>query len=139
MAAPSNKTGTVEFIYGPMWEESLANAIKDSPNIIQKIKEFKDFKSKNPLQPFGSSDRGFSSTGIYKNYLPKAFKCHLNLDISIIYELSGRNPTIIKLYGVFTHAEMGTGQPENPRVQKNMAKRLAREDIERYLKKLLLA
>lgn len=120
-----------------MWEESLANAIKDTPNVIQKIKEFKNFKEQNPLTQYGKNDKSFSSEGIYKQYLPKAAKAHLTPDISIIYELSGRNPTTIKLYGVFTHAELGTGQPSNKNIQKSMAKRLSRESVESFLKKLL--
>lgn len=138
MAAPSNKKQTVEFVYGPMWEESLANAIKDTPNILQKVKEFRDVKQGSPLASFGTSDNTFISGGIYKSYLPKARKAHLTQDYSIIYELSGRDPTLIKLYGVFNHADLGTGQPPNIKLQKNMAKRLSREDIETYLKKLLI-
>lgn len=139
MAAPSNKENSVEFTYGPMWEESLVSVIKDTPNVIQKIKEFKAVKEQNPLAQFGSSDKSFASTGVYKQYLPKAMKAHLTQDISMIYELSGRNPTKIKLYGVFTHADLGTGQPANIKIQKNMAKRLAREELEYFLAKLLLS
>ena len=138
MAAPSNNSMSVVFEYGPLWEESLASAIKDTGNILQKVKEFKNFKEKNPLAPFGANDKPFTATGIYKQYLPKALKAHLTTDISIVYELSGRNPTKIKLYGVFTHADMGTGQPPNIKIQKNMAKRLAREDVESFLEKLIL-
>jgi hypothetical protein len=104
--------------------------MKDSPQIVNKIKDFRELKSKNPMDPFGSTDRSFVSSGIFKQYLPKALKAHLTPNISIIYELSGRNPTTIKLYGVFTHAGMGTGQPPNKTIQKNLAKRLANEEIE---------
>lgn len=108
-----------------MWEESLANAIKDKPNILQKIKEFRDIKQENPLAAFGTNDGTFIPGGIYKSYLPKARKAHLTQDHSIIYELSGRDPTVVKLYGVFTHAALGTGNTPNPKIQKNMAKRLS--------------
>lgn len=117
--------------------ESLLSALKDSPHIIKKIEEFKAVKEANPLALFGSNDKSFASNGIYKQYLPKALKAHLTSDISIVYELSGRNPTTITLLGVFTHADLGTGQPANPKIQKNMAKRLAKEDIENYLASLL--
>ena len=121
---------SVVFEVGPLWEQSLRSAMKDSPQLVQKIKDFRELKSKNPMNPFGSNDRSFTSTGIFKQYLPKALKAHLTPDISIIYELSGRNPTTIKLYGVFTHADMGTGQPANTKIQKNLARRLANEEIE---------
>ena len=137
MAKPNQPTSSVVFEEGPLWIESVVTANKDTANILQKIKEFKDFKERNPRAPFGSNDRPFAPTGLYKQYLPKALKAHLTPDISIIYELSGRNPTNILLYGVFTHAALGTGQPPNIKIQKNMAKRLAREEQEFFLGKLL--
>lgn len=127
MAKPAQPSSVV-FEEGPLWIESVVSAVKDSPNVIQKIKEFKDVKTNNPMSPFGSKDAPFIGTGIFKKYLPKALKAHLTPDISIIYELSGRNPTNIKLYGVFTHADMGTGQPPNLNIQKNLARRLTNED-----------
>jgi hypothetical protein len=133
MARPTIPPGipiTVVFEIGSLWEKSLVSAIQQSPQIIQKIKDFRELKSKNPMTPFGSNDKPFISAGIFKQYLPKALKAHLTPDISIIYELSGRNPTTIKLYGVFTHADMGTGQPPNIKIQRNLAKRLANEEIE---------
>lgn len=142
MAAPSKNSAqsanSVVFEEGQLWEQSVIAALKDTPNIGQKIEEFKRFKAANPLAQYGSNDKPFAPTGIYKQHLPKAMKAHLTQDISIIYELSGRNPTVIKLYGVFTHADLGTGQPPNIKIQKNMAKRLAREDIESFLEKLIL-
>lgn len=107
-----------------MWDSSLISAVKDTPIVVNKIEEFKKFKSENPLATFGTNDKPFAATGIYKQYLPKARKAHLTPDISIVYELSGKDPTIITLYGVFTHAQLGTGQPPNLKKQKNMAKKL---------------
>ena len=133
MARPTTPPGipnSVVFEVGSLWEQSLISAVKDSPQIIQKILDFKELKSKNPMSPFGPNDRPFAGNGIFKQYLPKALKAHLTSDISIIYELSGRNPTTIKLYGVFTHADMGTGQPPNIKIQQNLSKRLAKEEIE---------
>lgn len=122
-----------------MWIDSVVVASKDTPNILQKIKEFMDIKQQNPLSQFGGNDKSFAPTGIYKQYLPKAMKAHLSSDISIIYELSGRDPTKIKLYGVFTHSALGTDRTPNLNIQKNMAKRLAREDVENFFKKLILS
>jgi hypothetical protein len=136
MAKPVPQS-VVVFEEGPFWIESVIAAAKDTPNIVQKIAEFKNFKEQHPISQYGSSDRGFTSDGIYKQYLPKAMKAHLTQDISIVYELSGRNPTVVKLYGVFTHADLGTGQPANKKIQKNMAKRLAREDIETFFESLI--
>lgn len=128
----------VVFQYGPMWQESLVHALKDTPNIGEKLKEFISVKSKNPLANFGTNDHPFKSDGIYKRYLPKAKKAHLSMDMSLIYEISGRNPTTIKVYGIFTHADLGTGQPPNIKRQKNMAKRLSNEELYRYLNNIFL-
>ena len=140
MAASSNPTNNVVLDYGSMWEKSLASAIEDTPNILQKISEFSKTKLDNPLSEFGSNDKSFTTKGIYKQYLPKARKASLTQDISIVYELSGRNPTIIKMYGVFTHAALGTGQPPKINIQRAMARTLSgsfNESLEVFLHKLL--
>lgn len=141
MVLNSNSNYQVVFDEGPLWDDSVISAIKDTPNIITKIEEFKKFKAANPIALYGNKD--YSMSGVshspYAKYLPKARKATLTSDISIIYELSGKNPTIIKLYGVFTHADLGTGQPSNPKRSEKMAKRLAREDIENFLQKLILS
>jgi hypothetical protein len=140
MAAPSNSANNVVLDYGSMWESSLASAIKDTPNILQKISEFVKTKLDNPLAMFGTNDKPFTSEGAYKQHLPKARKARLTLDISIVYELSGRNPTVIKMYGVFTHATLGTGQPPKINTQRSMAKALSgsfNESLEVFLHKLL--
>ena len=121
MASPSVN---VQFVYSPIWQDSLVSAVKDTPNILQKIDEFRKVKSENPIANFGSNDGPFISDGIYKRYLPKARKAKLSNDMSIVYELSGVDPKIIYLYGVFTHANLGTGQPANFHKQKSMAKSL---------------
>jgi len=132
----------VKFVEGSLWTESVLNAIKDTPNVIKKIEEFKNLKEQDPLALFGNKDFSFGGVpnSYFAKYMPKARKATLTVDYSIVYDLSGRNPTVIKLYGVFNHADMGTGQPPNKNVQKNLAKRLAgsfNESIEAYLRKLL--
>jgi hypothetical protein len=52
---------------------------------------------------------------------------HLTHDIMIVYTLGGRNPIEFKLYGVFSHDELGIGQPANDKRQKSAAKRMANQ------------
>lgn len=141
MAKIESNQSNVVFNEGPLWIDSVISARKDTANILQKIIEFKNFKEANPLALYGSKDAPLAgvSGSPYSKYLPKARKAHLTPDISIIYELSGKNPTNIKLYGVFTHADLGTGQPANKKRSEQMAKRLAREDIETFLEKMILS
>jgi len=137
MAKKSNsnppQNNSVVFVEGSMWIPSVVSAQKDTPNILQKIQEFMRFKEANPLAQYGTNDKPFTGNGIYKQYLQKAVKAHLTPDIAIVYELSGRNPTTIKLYGVFTHADLGTGQPPNIKIQKNMAKRLSVSENDHHI------
>ena len=143
MASPSKDNtpaNTVLFVEGTMWDDSLRAAVIDTPIILQKVADFKKHKAENPMVPYGAGDRSFIGAGLFKKYLPKALKAHLTRDYSIIYELSGRNPTTIKLYGVFSHADMGTGTPANKNLQKNLARRLGNsftESVKIFLLKLL--
>lgn len=116
---------SVQFQTGSMWADSVVSAVKDTPTILGRIEEFKKVKEDNPLAQFGADDKflGASASG-FKRRLPKARKAKLTKDISIVYELSGKDPTTVKLYGVFTHADLGTGQPLKPNLIKQMTTKL---------------
>ena len=45
------------------------------------------------------------------------------------YKIEGKNPMLIKLYGVFAHSETGTGTPGNIKKQKNVAQTLGNQNI----------
>lgn len=133
---PTANQPKVVFQESSIWAESVTAAVKDEPLVVKKIEEFMRAKSDDPMKPFGAKDRPFASDGIYKQYLPKALKAHLSLDYSLVYEVTGNTPKTIKLYGVFNHADLGTGQPANKRRMKTMAQRLAsvfEEDPHRIL------
>ena len=49
---------------------------------------------------------------------------HLTQDISVFYTIEGRNPTVIKLFGVFSHADSGTGTPSNIKRQQAVGKQM---------------
>ena len=95
--------------------------------IADRFNEFLQTKKNNPLQPFGKSDKPFTSDGFIRNAIPNEtlLHAHLTHDISVVYSLSGKDPKVLKLYGVFTHDEMGTGQPANLRRQKQFSDRLS--------------
>ena len=78
------------------------------------------------MQAYGNNDRPFVSTGVLKNAVPgeTMVHAHLDRDSSMVYSINGRNPTVIKLYGIFNHSELGTGDPSNIRKQQAMAARL---------------
>jgi hypothetical protein len=59
--------------------------------------------------------------------VPKLRHVHLTRDFSLFYSVDGRDPTVIKLYGVFDHKQSGTGTPSNINRQKNLAKQLGNQ------------
>lgn len=98
--------------------------ISDCPLYTESVEKYKSLKTKigqfirckqdNPIQKFGTSD--YPMSGPYKGLR----HAHLSGDISIIYEMIGSNPHILKLYGLFSHEELGTGVPSKKRKQVQM-------------------
>jgi hypothetical protein len=64
------------------------------------------------------------SAGPIAQAVPKIRHVHITQDISLFYTIEGRNPTVIKLYGLFTHAESGTSNTAKIKQQKSFAQRL---------------
>ena len=112
-----------------LFKDTLAEKLRggSGKKIVDRFEEFLKTKKQNPLQPFGKSDRPFLSAGFIKNAIPNEtlLHAHLTHDISLVYSLSGKDTKVMKLYGLFTHDEMGTGQPANIRRQKQFADRLS--------------
>ena len=80
----------------------------------------------SPLEPFGPTDQPFSAHGILKHAVSgeNMKHAHLTHDISILYTMQGQ-PPLIKLYGIFSHDELGTGQPPKIKDQKRVISRLS--------------
>lgn len=120
----------VRFEICPLFSETFGN----HPEVLKKLEEFIAQKNHNPLAAFGTSDKTFAKTAPIGAMMPKLRKAHLTHDISVLYEISGRDPIIIQLYAVLTHDESGTGMPANMRVQRNVAKRLSQQEFEPFRK-----
>jgi mRNA-degrading endonuclease YafQ of YafQ-DinJ toxin-antitoxin module len=80
--------------------------------LAKKVQDFLIAKHSNPLAAFNKSDQMFSAQGApLAQKLPSGEKirhAHITQDISIVYTLSGGDTKLIKLFGFFTHAELGT-------------------------------
>lgn len=94
-----------------------------------KLEEFYKAKIENINGIFGSTDKAFKSKGQFGSALPGIKHAHLTHDISIVYRISGRNPHIVELFGLFSHDALGTGQPENIKRQKSMAKVFSNQEF----------
>jgi hypothetical protein len=102
---------------------------------LDKVTEFSRAKSTNPLAAFGSSDTPFISGGpigsaqinVGGKQIPlKLRHAHLSRDVCVVYRVHG-SPTLVDLYGVFTHKDLGTSSSPSKNVQKTMADVFARQ------------
>ena len=106
----------------PLFVETINSTKARLPNIIEMVKDFRQFKSANPLAAYGKSDKSSSPDGNFNAEVPKIRHAHLTHDISIWYTISGKNPNVIRLYGIFSHDESGTGQ-------RKLAKKMAKQQF----------
>lgn len=117
----------VQFLKSSIFDETVQKRTAMMSNLQDKLKDFVATKSRDPMQPFGGKDKPFGGNGPIGQAFPKMRYTHLNSDLSLFYTMEGRNPTMIKLYGVFSHDDIGIGQPQNIKRQKNFISRLKRE------------
>lgn len=107
-----------------LYKESYFKRIKPYPPLKEKLRQFMEIKRNNPQQQFGSNDKPFVSKGFFFQAIPGLRHAHLTFDLSIVYKVDGN---VITLYGMFTHDDMGTGQPPNMRKQYSKAKQFAND------------
>ena len=117
----------VKFQWCKLFQDTFTEKAKLNPELNKTFKEFLILKSQNPTQPYGSRDASFSGEGNFNKAVPKLRHAHLMHDLNLCYTISGKDPTLIKLYGVFKHDEMGTGQPANIKRQKSVATAMANQ------------
>lgn len=120
----------VVFVICPLFKETMQEKLAVNPGLREKFEDFKKTKEVNHMANFGSSDKMFNGEANFIKAVPKLRKAHLTHDLSIFYRLSGANPTVIELYGVFTHDEAGIGQPAHTGRQKQLGKKLVRQEFD---------
>lgn len=108
-----------------LFDETL---IKHKNAVYNKFMLFKEHKSINHMQPFGSSDTPFRR-GTLGDYKPRLLHAHMTHDISVVYFLSGSTPTVINVIGFFTHDDIGTGTPPNVKREKNFVKKVSSQTM----------
>lgn len=113
---------TTKFQICPLFSETLA---RHKSKVTDALKQFILTKDKDPMAQFGAKDRHFSGEGNLQGYIHAG----LTNDISLIYKRSGKNPTLIQMFAIMTHDELGTGQPANIKVQKSNNKRFGNQDF----------
>lgn len=98
-----------------------AKSLLSRPGAEARFAEFVRAKQQDPTQQFGASDRPFVGASPLGLVRPRLMHAHITQDLSVIYHVAGRDPTVISIHGVFSHDNIGTGDPRNIRRQKNSA------------------
>lgn len=95
--------------------------IATSASLSRKFAQFIDTKRKAPHAPIeGGNDTPFTSSGLYGAL--KLWHYHINADLSVVYRVEDVSPTRthIYIYGIYSHNDLGTGNPAKRQTQKNM-------------------
>jgi len=119
----------VEILVSPLFVETFSQKVLNNPSVAKKYEEFKNSKKNNPLQNYGARDYPMIGKGPIGQQVPGIRHAHLTQDISVFYTIEGRNPTKIKLFGVFGHADSGTGTPSNIKRQQAVGKQMKNQQF----------
>ncbi len=124
-AVAKNATPAVEaplsILICPLFIESYRNR-KGIKGVKEALIAFVMAKNANPTAKVGKDDKPFVDV------IP-ANHAKLTSDVSIVYTLSGSNPRMLKLFGVFTHDDIGSGQPPNQRRQQSFASKINNQTV----------
>jgi len=128
MQAPAvPAAGGAQFLKSKLFDRTVEGRKAMMTNIEEKIAEFIATKTADPMQQFGSKDKPFGGDGPIGKAFPKMRYANMNSDIRLFYTMEGKNPTIFKLYGVFSHDDIGLGQPGNIKRQASFIQKLKPE------------
>lgn len=120
--SPSTKPAEpVTFSAGPEFVDTF-KAFKKAglgERLTKALDKFKTVKEADPMAAYGSSDKPFLSDGHFSGLS----HAHLTHNISLVYRFD-RGTRQIKLYGFYTHDDLGTGTPPNLRKQSTVGPRL---------------
>ena len=105
-----------------------AESVVAHPEAAQGIAKFIAAKSADPVAPSGKSDTHFVADGPIGKLGLKIKHAHVSQDLSMVYRVHGK-PSIVDLYGVFSHKELGTGNSPNIKIQKQMAKKFSNQEF----------
>jgi len=117
---------------GSEFEKTLNKFSNQKDRLKQGVKDFLAWKNKYPANGFipnvypgyGNSDKKFKPKGFFGSHLPGVAHAHLTHDISIVY-LVDRDTNTLRVFGLYGHDDIGTGQPPDLNRQEQAAKRWA--------------
>ena len=116
---------------GPNSElETTLNKYSDQKDRLKnQLKKFIEFKNEHPfngagggVMGFGDNDKKFKTSGVFGNVIPGISHAHLTHNLSVVYKLD-REKNILNIYGIYSHDDIGTGNPPNIQKQNQAATR----------------
>ena len=120
---------SVQFLMCPLFRRTYDEKVKSVPGLASKFADFVGSKTGNPIQPFGKNDTRLVADAPLGRAVPGIRHAHLTQDLSVFYTVSGRDPTLFNLYGIFSHKDSGTGNNQNVKIQKSLGQQLANQQF----------
>jgi hypothetical protein len=120
---------SVQFLTSPLFKKTYAEKTHAISGLSAKFADFVANKTSNPIQPFGKNDTRLVADAPLGKAVPGIRHAHLTQDLSVFYTVSGRDPTLINLYGIFSHKDSGTGNNQNIKIQKSLGQQLANQQF----------
>ena len=121
-AKPQPATNRIAVLVSPIFQQSVDAHAAQLPDLMSKIADFIKAKQENPNKPFGTHDYFMLPDGIYGRSIPKIRHAHIYHNVIIMYTLTQNQ---LKLFGTWTHKELGISTPANFKLQKQKAKELS--------------
>lgn len=105
-----------------------AESVKAHPEAVQGLAKFIAAKAADPIASYGGSDTHFVGEGPIGRLGLKIKHAHISQDLSVVYRVHSK-PTLVDIYGVFSHKELGTGNAPNVKMQKAMGKKFSNQEF----------
>ena len=119
-AQPTATSANTQFAFSKMFAETSQRHFQN-PAVEARFRDFLAHKTSNAMTPFGKKDYPLG-----EGPLAGILHAGLTSDVSVFYEIRGRNPHIMYLYFIATHDESGTvGGGKRLNVQRSWADRVA--------------
>lgn len=116
----------VTFVAGPEFADTF-KAFKKAgmgERLAKALDKFKSTKEQNVSTPYGASDKPFRG-----DEFKGLSHAHVTHDVSLVYKYQSSSNQF-KLYGFYTHDDLGTGTPANVRKQATVGGRLRNQQFE---------
>lgn len=116
-------TSKVVFKTCPMFDETINRHPAIKQRILNRVKDFMEYKGNDHRAKFGTNDVPLAPGGHF------AGMSHANItqDFRLFYSKESQNPVVIKLYAVLTHVESGIATPPNIKRQSQQSTKMKRQ------------